>query len=146
VSAPLRYEVEARIVAPGRSEVTCKSSRIPFDSSPGQSPDLPGPAELLASAFAACLLKNVERYSEMLPFRQSGARVRVEVERQDAPPRFTRLTYVLHVATDEDERRVALLHHNLKRYGTVFNTLAAACEVSGELIAERAAPAPAPRP
>jgi uncharacterized OsmC-like protein len=135
----MRYEVEARIVRPGLSEVTCKASRIAFDSSPGQGPDLPGPAELLASAFAACLLKNVERYSEILPFRQSAARVRVEVERQDAPPRFTRVTYALHVATDEQDRRVDLLHHNLKKYGTVFNTLAAVCEVSGELITERPA-------
>ena len=53
---------------------------------------------------------------------------------------------MLHVATDEDDRRVGLLHHNLKKkFGTVFNTLAAACEVSGELIAERSVPAPVPR-
>lgn len=132
------YEVEARIVAPGRSEVTAKTSRIAFDSSPVQSPVLPGPAELLAAAFAACLLKNVERFSEILPFRQAGARVRVVLERQDAPPRFVRLHYELHVVTDEDQRRVELLHHNLRRHGTVFNTLAATCEVSGELIVEEA--------
>ena len=131
------YEVEARIVEPGRSEVTAKAATIAFDSSPGQGPELPGPAELLAAAFSACLLKNVERFSEILPFRQTGAWARVTVERQDAPPRFARLTYELHVATDEDDRRVALLHRNLRTHGTVFNTLAAACEVTGELIAER---------
>lgn len=132
----MSYEVRARIVAPGRSEVAARGSRILFDSSPTVGEELPGPAELLAGAFAACLLKNVERFSGMLPFRQSGAEVRVEVERQDAPPRFTRIRYELRVVTDEDDRRVGLLHHNLRRYGTVFNTLAAACEVTGELIAE----------
>lgn len=142
----MRYEVEARIVGDGVSEVACKASRIAFDSSPGQSAELPGPAELLASAFAACLLKNVERFSEMLPFRQAGAWVRVEVERQNAPPRFARLTYELHIVTDEDDLRVGLLHDNLQKYGTVFNTLAAACEVSGDVIAERETPPPAPEP
>ena len=97
----------------------------------------PWPAELLGAAFAACLLKNVERFSEILPFRQSGAFVRVELERQDSPPRFTRIRYELRVATDEDDRRVALLHRNLQKHGTVFNTLAATCEIEGELIAER---------
>jgi uncharacterized OsmC-like protein len=96
----------------------------------------PGPAELLAGAFAACLLKNVERFSRILPFRQEGARVRVRVERQDAPARFTKVTYKLHVRTDEDDAHVDLLHRNLRSHGTVFNTLAAVCEVSGELIAE----------
>jgi uncharacterized OsmC-like protein len=135
------YEVDARIVAPGRSEISSKASRIAFDSSPGQSPDLPGPAELLASAFAACLLKNVERFSEILPFRQSGASVHVVAERRDSPPRFTRITYELHVVTDEEPRRVALLHRNLRTHGTVFNTLASACEVTGELVAHAPAPA-----
>jgi uncharacterized OsmC-like protein len=137
---PTRYEVEARIVGPGVSEAACRASRIAFDSSPGQSPDLPGPAELLASAFAACLLKNVERFSEMLPFRHAGASVRVTTEREAHPPRFARIRYELRVVTDEEPRRVELLYTNLRKYGTVYNTLAATCDVSGELIA---APAPA---
>jgi uncharacterized OsmC-like protein len=130
----MRYEVEARIVGPGVSEAACKSSRIAFDSSPGQSPDLPGPAELLASAFAACLLKNVGRFSEMLPFHHEGAAVRVTVEREDHPPRFARIRYELRIVTDEEPMRVDLLHRNLQKYGTVYNTLAAACDVAGELI------------
>jgi len=133
----MAYVVEARIVEPGVSEVTCRESRIAFDSSPAQGDELPGPAELLGAAFAACLLKNVERFSRILPFRTSGASVRVELERQDAPPRFTRIRYQLRVATDEDERRAALLHRNLQKHGTVFNTLATGCEITGELIADR---------
>ena len=97
----MRYEVDARIVAPGRSEVTCKASRIAFDSSPGQGPELPGPAELLAGAFAACLLKNVERFAGILPFRHAGASVHVTTEREDHPPRFARIHYELRVVTDE---------------------------------------------
>ncbi len=133
----MAYVVEARLAGDVVAEVACKESLIAFDSSPAPGPQLPGPAELLGAAFAACLLKNVERFSEILPFRQSGASVRVELQRQDSPPRFTRIRYELRVATDEDERRVALLHRNLQKHGTVFNTLAAGCEIEGELVAER---------
>jgi hypothetical protein len=58
-------------------------------------------------------------------------------EREDTPPRFARLHYALRVVTDEDQARVALLHQNLRKFGTVYNTLASACEVTGEIIAER---------
>ncbi|MGZ5308670.1 MAG: OsmC family protein, partial [Solirubrobacterales bacterium] len=97
------YEVQARIVHPGVSEIQAKQERISFDSSPQMGDELPGPAELLCSAFAACLLKNVERFSEMLPFKQQGASVHVRAERQQEPPRFTTISYELRIVTDEPE-------------------------------------------
>ena len=133
----LTYEVQARILRPGVSEIEAKQERIAFDSSPQMGEELPGPAELLCAAFAACLLKNVERFSEMLPFEQSGASVEVSAERQQDPPRFISIRYELRVVTDEPEQRVDLLQRNLAKYGTVFNTLAEVCEVSGTVVAER---------
>jgi uncharacterized OsmC-like protein len=137
---PLSYEVHARIVRPGVSEIQAKQGRIAFDSSPGISEELPGPAELLCSAFAACLLKNVERFSEMLPFAQQGAWVRVIAERQQHPPRFTTIRYELQLVTDEPPQHLELLQRNLAKYGTVYNTLAAGCEVVGNVLAVAAAP------
>jgi uncharacterized OsmC-like protein len=125
------YEVTAHIVRPGVSEISAKEQRILFDSSPQMGDELPGPAELLCSAFAACVLKNVERFSEILSFQQEGASVRVVAERQQTPPRFTAIRYELELVTDEPRSRVDLLHRNLVKHGTVFNTLAAACEVTG---------------
>lgn len=93
----------------------------------------PGPAELLAGAFAACLLKNVARSSAMLPFAYASADVTVTMQRQDAPPRFTAIEYQLHLVTAEPAHRVELLHRNLQKFGTVYNTLAAVCEVSGTI-------------
>ena len=91
----------------------------------------PGPAELLAGAFAACLLKNVARSSALLPFTYESVRVDVTMHRQDAPPRFTAIEYTLHLVSAEPAHRVELLHRNLQKFGTVYNTLAAVCEVSG---------------
>jgi len=136
-SAPTSYRIEARIVRPGISAATSKKELIEFDTSAGQGDALPGPADLLTMAFAACVLKNVERFSQILPFRYEGASIEVVAERQDAPPKMTRLTYSLHLATDEPEQRVELLHLNIRRHGTIFNTLAATCDVSGDVSVDR---------
>jgi uncharacterized OsmC-like protein len=133
----LSYEVDARIVRAGVSEIHAKRGRILFDSAPEMGDELPGPAELLCGAFAACLLKNVERFSAMLRFEQHGASVHVTALRQQDPPRFTAIRYELRLVTAESPRRVELLHRNLVKHGTVYNTLAAACEVTGTVVTER---------
>lgn len=136
-----RYVVEARTTAPGVSVAESREAAgIEIDTSSGMDPTRPGPAELLAMALAACVLKNVQRFSEMLEFDYRGATVRVEAERDEPPPRFSRLHYRLEIDTDEPPRRVDLLHRNLVRYGTVYNTLAAACEVDGEIAVRSSSP------
>lgn len=142
----MSYQIRARTVAPGISEAAAgkKDAVVRVDSSADGRPDAFGPAELLASAFAACLLKNVERFSRILPFRYSGASVEVRAEREQSPPRFSRISYLLRLRTDEPPERVDLLHRNLVKHGTVFNTLARTCDVEGEVVADRGAGAPTP--
>jgi uncharacterized OsmC-like protein len=131
------YQVRAGTISRDVAEARCKETVIQFDSSAGQSEVLPGPAELLCAAFAACLLKNVERFSHLISFRYRAATVKVTAERQDAPPRFVRIAYELWVATDEPDQRLELLHRNLRRSGTVYNTLAPACVIEGRIHAQR---------
>ena len=133
---PMAYEVHAATVGGGRAQVEAGSETVTFDASWEQPPTgLPGPAELLAAAFAACLLKNVARTAALLPFDYGHAEVDVIARRQDAPPTFVAITYQLRLVTDEPARRVELLHTNLRRFGTVYNTLAAVCEVDGSIVA-----------
>jgi uncharacterized OsmC-like protein len=138
MSAPkLSYTVRAQVVSPGvsRGEVEGKTETIMFDTSAGQSPSLPGPADLLVAAFAACVLKNVERMSRLQPFRYEAAEIEVTAEREDRPPRISQIRYRLTVTTDEPQRRLDLLHRNIARQGTIYNTLARSCDVAGELVA-----------
>jgi uncharacterized OsmC-like protein len=128
------YEIRAETRPQGAARVFAKGSEIPFDASAGQDPILPGPTELLAAAFAACILKNVERFSEFLRFRYESASIHVTVEREPKPPRIARIRYTLVIATDEPLDRLALLEHNLRKFGTVYNTLSAACSVSGAVV------------
>jgi len=38
-----------------------------------------------------------------------------------------------HVETDEPDRRLELLHENVKKFGTVFNTVVPGTQLSGVL-------------
>ncbi len=132
----LTYAVNAGRAEPGTSIAWTRDAELRIDTGVGLADDRFGPADLLGAAFAACLLKNVERFSHLLPFRYDGASVHVELEREDRPPRIARIRYELRLVTDEPPRRVALLERNLVRFGTIYNTLLAACEVSGDVVAE----------
>jgi hypothetical protein len=46
---------------------------------------------------------------------------------------MTQIRYEILVDTDEEDRRLPLLHTNVRKYGTVSNTLAAALDLQGDL-------------
>ena len=130
--------VDLARVEPGVAVAWTRDAEFRVDTGVDPSDDLFGPADLLGGAFAACLLKNVERFSHILPFRYQGASVRVILEREQRPPRISRIRYELRLVTDEPEQRVELLERNLVRFGTIYNTLSRACDVSGEIVVETA--------
>jgi len=58
---------------------------------------------------------------------------------------MSRIEYEITVDTDESNHRLALLHDNVRKYGTVFNTVAPGTELAGTLRrtgAAEASPAP----
>ena len=130
-----RYTAEADTTDDGVGRITANSSTIEFDRAwpTTERPLLPGPGELLAAAFAACAIKNVERFSQILPFAYDSAEIDVELHRSDHPSRFDRIDYVVRIVTDEPRSRVDLLAKNLAKHGTVYNTLAAACDIDGRI-------------
>ena len=136
-----RYEVDGENLPGGRAHIAAQGSTVRFDGG-ATGEVLPGPADLLAAALAACILKNVERFSKTLRFRYQRATVHVAVEREDRPPRIVRARYSLRVETDEPEPRLALLHRNILKFGTITNTLAAAADLHGEIVAVRAPDGP----
>ncbi len=91
------------------------------------------PAELLLAAVSACIIKGIERITPMLGFSLRGVEVRVDGVRQDVPPKMESITYEIIVDSDESDRRLELLHENVRHYGTVFNTVAPGTCLSGVL-------------
>jgi uncharacterized OsmC-like protein len=89
------------------------------------------PAELFLAAVAACMLKGIERVAPMINFDFQGAEVLIHATRQDSPPKLVALDYELVVETPESDRRLALLHKNIRKYGAICNTVASAAAVNG---------------
>ena len=129
----LTYTVHARRTAPAAAEAWTKEARLTLDTDPAGRADAFNPAELFLTAVAACMLKGIERVTPMLKFSLRGAEVRVYGERQDSPPRMLRVEYELVVDTDESDARLLLLHRNVRKFGTIYNTVSAALPLTGAI-------------
>ena len=129
----LTFDVTTRRVDAHGSVARCKEASITLDTEIEGRPDAFNPAELLLAALTACMIKGIERVTPLLKFQLRDVEVRVHGVRQDVPPRMESIDYELIVDTDEDDRRLELLHENVKRYGTVFNTIAPGTALSGTI-------------
>ena len=130
----LQFDVAARRLSAHASQASCKHATIALDTDMAGNPDAFNPAELLLAALSACMIKGIERVAPILKFELRGVEVRVHGVRQDVPPRMESISYEIEVDTDEPDSRLALLHENVKKYGTVFNTVAPGTDLSGLLM------------
>jgi len=127
------YTISATRLDGHGTRMACKSAELLADTDPAGRADAFNPAELLLAAVAACMMKGIERVTPMLGFSLRGVTIRVTGERQDAPPLMTRIDYEILVDTDEADRRLELLHQNVRKYGTISNTIALAVPLNGTL-------------
>ena len=130
----LHFDVVAHRLSSHASQAICKRATIALDTDMAGNPDAFNPAELLLAALSACMIKGIERVVPILKFKLRGVEVRIHGVRQDVPPRMESITYQIEVDTDEPEHRLALQHENVRKYGTVFNTVAPGTDLSGLLI------------
>ena len=129
----LDYSVTARRIDSHGSEAMTKEARLVLDTDMVGRADAFNPAEMLLASLAACILKGTERVLPMLQFDLRGIEVSLHGVRQDSPPKMIRIAYDIVVDTDESDHRIALLHKNLQKYGTIYNTLSGATELVGTI-------------
>ena len=129
----MRFHVETRRLDAHGSLARCKSAEVSLDTDLAGNPYAFNPAELLLAAVSACIIKGIERVTPMLNFSLHGVEVRVDGVRQDVPPKLESITYEIIVDSDESDRRLERLHDNVRKYGTVFNTVAPGTQLSGVL-------------
>lgn len=129
----LEYAVTAKRLDDTGSEATAGGARIILDTGMAGRPDAFNPAELLLASLAACMIKGAERVAPMIKFELRGLEVSLQGQRQDSPPKMLAITYELMVDTSETDERIELLHKNIRKYGTISNTLDAALELSGTI-------------
>jgi uncharacterized OsmC-like protein len=129
----LEYHVSARRQDQHGSLATCKEAEIMLDTDVNGRPDAFNPAELFLASIAACMIKGIERVTPMLKFEFRGVEVRLHGVRQDAPPMMVSVDYELIIDTEEDDQRLELLHKNVRKYGTISNTVAMALRLEGTI-------------
>jgi uncharacterized OsmC-like protein len=129
----LEYRVSAHRLDAHGSLARCKDAEIVLDTDVAGRSDAFNPAELFLAAIAACMIKGIERAMPMLKFDLRGVEVRLHGVRQDSPPRMVSVDYEIIIDTDEDDRRLDLLHTNVRKYGTISNTVAAATRLQGAI-------------
>lgn len=133
VKPKMVFDVVSVRLSAQASQAHCKQATIALDTDMAGNPQAFNPAELLLAALSACMIKGIERVMPILKFELRGVEVHVHGVRQDVPPKMESISYEIIVDTDEPDRRLALLHDNVKKYGTVFNTVAPGTALSGVL-------------
>lgn len=129
----LEYAVQARRIDAHGSVATTKDATLILDTDLKGRLDAFNPAELLLAAVAACMIKGIERVTPMLKFELRSVEVKLRAARQDSPPKIISIDYELIVDTPESDQRLELLHKNVRKYGTIYNTVAAATALDGRI-------------
>ncbi|MEQ1519680.1 MAG: OsmC family protein [Aestuariivirga sp.] len=129
----LEYRVSAARQDSHSSLATTKETEIILDTDVKGRTGAFNPAERLLAALAACMIKGVECVLPLIQFDLRGVEVIIHGVRQDSPPLMSTIDYELIVDTNEDDRRLELLHTNVRKYGTVSNTVEAAMKLEGRV-------------
>ena len=129
----LNYSVQARRVDAHGGLARTKAAEIVLDTDLAGRPDAFNPAELLLAAVAACMIKGIERVTPLLQFELRGVEVSLRAERQDSPPLIVSIDYEIVVDTGESDHRLDLLHTNVRKFGTISNTVAKATRLEGTI-------------
>lgn len=129
----LTFSVKARRIDGHGSVATTKAAELVLDTDIAGREDAFNPAELLLASVAACMIKSIERVAPLLEFDLRGVEVKLSGVRQDVPPRMVSIAYEIIVDSDEDDHRLDLLHGNVRKYGTITNTVAEATTLTGVL-------------
>lgn len=131
--AKMSFDVVSVRLSAHASQARCKQATLTLDTDLAGNPQAFNPAELLLAALSGCIIKGIERVVPILKFQLRGVEVHVHGVRQDVPPKLESITYEITVDSDEPERRLDLLHENVRKFGTVFNTVSPGTQLSGVL-------------
>ena len=110
-----------------------KDASLVLDTDVAGRRDAFNPAELFLAAIAACMIKGIERVTPLLDFDLRAVEITIHAKRQDSPPRICAVEYAIVVDTDESDARLELLHKNVRKYGTISNTVAEATVLTGSI-------------
>lgn len=129
----MEYSISGKSESNNNASIDIKKTHVAFGTTAVSADSLANPAELFLTSFAACTLKNVERFSELMRFSYEKAEISVKAIRLDKPPRMDELKYELKVFSNDPKLNTDLLKKNIEKFGTIYNTIKLACKISGEI-------------
>lgn len=127
----LEYRVSAQRIDPRESVALTEKAEVKLATGVTSPVDAFNPVELLLASIAACMIKGIERVLPLLDFSLDGVEVMLHAVRQDDPPRIVSVDHELVIDTEETDQRLELLHKNVRKYGTISNTVALATRLDG---------------
>ena len=130
----MSYTITASSKAGKEGILQLKNSSVPFGISMETDALLSSPADIYLSSLAACMLKNIERFSVMMKFQYDYVTVEITATHQTKPPRLEGIVYEVIIFSKEDQINMSLLKRNLEKHGTIYNMVARACDISGKLL------------
>lgn len=127
----LTFTLKANRLDERGSIVGTKQTELEIDTSVGGRQDAMNPVELLLAALAACMLKGVERLAPTIGFSFGEIAIDFVAQRPDQEARIDTITYIIRIVTDEPDSKLELLHKNLQKQGTIYNTVKLGTNLSG---------------
>jgi uncharacterized OsmC-like protein len=92
------------------------------------------PVELLLAALSACMIKGTERVSETLGIEYDSLHVSLSAKRPVDDARIESIDYVITIGTLGDQNKLDLLHKNLMKFGTIYNTIQSGTRLTGQIL------------
>lgn len=129
----MEYQIKASSLSDKAAAVHIKKANIDFGTTPKTEKTMPNPAELFLGSFAACMLKNVARFSKMMKFSYSKTTLEINAARLENPPRMEDINYKLIIYSNDKKLNTKLLKKNIEKFGTIYNTIKLSCTISGTI-------------
>lgn len=130
----MSFELTARRLSDTSSEVNSKDVTLEIDSGIDPRTDALSPMELLLAAQAACFLKGIERTAPTMNFQFSDVRVKLRATRPKLEARIEEIEYLIKITSRESDERLGLMHKNLQKHGTIYNTISSGTKLHGKLV------------
>ena len=130
----MTFELSARRIDANGSSVSSKETTFVIDTSMTGRPDALNPVELLLAALSACFIKGIERVAGTLGIEYDSVDVALTAHRPLDEARIEDISYVVTIGTSAGQDKLDLLHKNLIKFGTIFNTVKSGTKLSGEVV------------
>lgn len=133
----MTFRVSAKRIDDSGSLVTAKETQLVIDTGMAGRLDALNPVELLLASLSACMIKGIERVAGTLGVDYTSVAVELIAHRPENEARITDISYILNIGTSADSNKLDLLHKNLMKFGTIYNTVGAGTNLSGEVRASQ---------